>query len=88
MIQYGGELKSGGVIDLSENGIACLTNEELELDSSILLKINLSGKVMEIVCRVGRVDKLGEGRFRIFLIFKHIDKEDKKIIKDYIRGKL
>lgn len=84
VIQYKGGLKSGRIIELSEEGISCLVSDKLEIGISVTLKMNLSKSLMEIRCRIKKVEPEGS-LFRAYLKFTYLNEEYKEIIKQYIR---
>ncbi|MCM8800402.1 MAG: PilZ domain-containing protein [Candidatus Omnitrophica bacterium] len=84
----------GNILDLSEEGMAILTNYHLEPKTTVLLRFTLF-KVekedvgfygpMEIVGEVRYSIPFGEGEYRIGIYFLKIEPEDKKEIGDFVR---
>jgi hypothetical protein len=80
--------------DLSEFGLAFVTQYELSRGSRLQIKFNFinlfltasqRGRRMEVEAEVSTCKNLGKGNYRIGVSFSHLSEQDKTVIRDFIK---
>jgi hypothetical protein len=88
VIKIKDKVLSGRVVDISYNGVSCVVDETLVVNSKVLFKLNLNGEVINIMCRVSRIENISPGRIKAVLLFQKTDREILDKIKLFIKEKM